>query len=391
MGSSRAGSRASRLRSSEVPDYWTTTEGVNIVTDLPRIPEFQDLLTNTWRAKYTRDRKSARVPTGAHVLNVLRVENHPNFAKHCAFVNGIRKRRGACEPFDELTKGLLNPLPTDVNAMYLFHGTDPKAADKIANGDFNIDRAGSKGGSMLGPGLYMAENASKSDEYAREGDGVFMGQCALLVCRVVAGKVFTTTEKGNWMDKVKLGNFDSVCGDRLAAVGTFREMVFYDSAAVYPEFIVIYRRTYDEPAALPAALPAAIPTPCRIRRDDADEDLHPSPLHSSVKASVASFAMMGAPASEAAAREKKLQERISSLAARAAAAKSKAEEERFARESTAEKAEAEVDRLKRGVAKEQLASSKKSRASSKKAEAKEQLAGSIETVETAKKVFKVWL
>ena len=39
--------------------------------------------------------------------------------------------------------------------------------------------------------------------------------------------------------------YDSVCGDRLAAVGTFREMVFFNEEAVYPEFIVIYTRVFE--------------------------------------------------------------------------------------------------------------------------------------------------
>lgn len=39
--------------------------------------------------------------------------------------------------------------------------------------------------------------------------------------------------------------YDSVCGDRLKAVGTFREMVFFNEEAVYPEFIVIYTRVFE--------------------------------------------------------------------------------------------------------------------------------------------------
>ena len=61
---------------------------------------------------------------------------------------------------------------SDVNEVYLFHGTNPESADLIAKGDFSLDRAGSAVGTMFGPGVYLAENASKSDEYAKEGSGV---------------------------------------------------------------------------------------------------------------------------------------------------------------------------------------------------------------------------
>ena len=44
---------------------------------------------------------------------------------------------------------------------------------------------------------------------------------------------------------LRAGGYDSVCGDRLAAVGTFREMVFFHEEAVYPEFIVIYTRQFE--------------------------------------------------------------------------------------------------------------------------------------------------
>merc|ERR1712187_446451 len=97
---------------------------------------------------------------------------------------------------------------------------------------------------MFGPGIYLAENSSKSDEYAKEGDGVFQGQYAMLICRGVAGRVLTVKQPGDYSQKVKNEEYDSVCGDRLSAVGTFREMVFFNEDAVYAEYIVIYVREY---------------------------------------------------------------------------------------------------------------------------------------------------
>jgi len=246
----------------QLPPYWTSTEGIQITPDPGRVAVMQELLTKTWRGVYTRDRKrmdSGQVPSGARVLNVLRVENHPSFRRYCEHISGVKaRRRGHCARFPVCTDGCLPQLDSECNAMYLFHGTNPQAADAIARADFKLDHAGSTAGTMFGPGIYLAENSCKSDEYAKEGEGIFMGQCALLVCRAVAGQVMTVKTPGNYSSHVLDGQCDSICGDRLAAVGTYREMVFFHEAAVYPEFIVLYCRVFDESAG--AGLPAVEPS-----------------------------------------------------------------------------------------------------------------------------------
>ena len=63
-------------------------------------------------------------------------------------------------------------LAKDVNENYLFHGTNPESAQCIARDFFRVERAGSSAGSMFGPGIYLAENASKSDEYLNIAMGV---------------------------------------------------------------------------------------------------------------------------------------------------------------------------------------------------------------------------
>jgi len=230
------------------PSSWTSANGVHIVPDNARVTDMQKLVSATWQVRYTKDRgRGSSVPTGARVLSVLRVENHEALGKYRCHVSDLKARRinEDIPPFTVATRGLLSEdLDATVNEMYLFHGTTPEAGDAIARTVFDVRRAGSAVGSMFGPGIYLAENASKSDEYAKEGSGVFAGQYALLVCRAVAGKVFTAQDGGDYSPKVRSGHHDSVCGDRAAAVGTFREMIFFESSSVYCEFIITYLREY---------------------------------------------------------------------------------------------------------------------------------------------------
>lgn len=130
-----------------------------------------------------------------------------------------------------------------VNECYLFHGTNPDAADKIARDKLRISKANH---GMFGRGLYLAECASKSDEYAAEGTGVFQGQFAMLLCKTVLGKVCTEKQPGDYEGRVLGGGYDSVCGDRAAAVGTYREFILFEEAAVCAEYIVLYRRVQEE-------------------------------------------------------------------------------------------------------------------------------------------------
>ncbi|CAE8584600.1 unnamed protein product [Polarella glacialis] len=248
-----------------IPSHWTTTSGVNMVMDMPAITAFQTFLMSTWRSKYTKDRKgSGPVPEGVRVTSVIRVENHEILARYTFYRQKVCENK--CDHFPVVTDGrlLLDPpvaLDASINEMLLFHGTNPIAADAIARTAFRLDKAGSAKGTMFGPGIYLAENVSKSDEYAKEGDGVFTGQFAILVCRAVAGRVLIVTDAGNYKPRVDSGEADTVCGDRLSAVGTFREMIFFDEAAVMPEYIVLYMRAMckaDVPSAPVGSAAAAV-------------------------------------------------------------------------------------------------------------------------------------
>ncbi len=128
----------------------------------------------------------------------------------------------------------------------MFHGSNKVSGRSILKTGLTMDLVGenkvsAKNVPMFGPGVYLAECSSKADEYAHDGpepDGTY----AMIVCRAVLGKVFVTPTPGDFTEKVTKEDFDSVLGDRKSAVGTYREFVLYDGNAIYPEYIVLYKR-----------------------------------------------------------------------------------------------------------------------------------------------------
>jgi len=129
-----------------------------------------------------------------------------------------------------------------VNEMLLFHGTTPEAAESICAGGFKLSRADTD--SLFGPGIYMAENSSKADEYVTEGKHA--GVYVMLLCRVLMGNVLYNSDMrpktAELLKQVHTGRYHSVLGDREKVRGTYREFITYDVDHVYPEYVVYYRR-----------------------------------------------------------------------------------------------------------------------------------------------------
>jgi len=131
---------------------------------------------------------------------------------------------------------------------FLYHGTNPSSAMSILKTGFALRHAGSATGTMYGNGVYMAECASKSDEYGKDdGGGTFPGLMALLVCRCFVGTPLVVHDSGDHVEVAKEMGNHSVCGDQeVTAKKTYREFVFFTEENIYPEYAIIYRREYDK-------------------------------------------------------------------------------------------------------------------------------------------------
>lgn len=250
----------------EVPTYWTNQDlslRFNQQTNVNEVfrEQIQRLLDGTFNGVRTRDR-SGNVPTALRLVKCHRVENAFVWERYQRAKERIRQRRPeSVVPVSELrgdrvapvkTQELLDPdvaarLDSCLNEHYLWHGTTPAGAIGISTDGFKLKLAGSHAGTYFGNGCYFAESSSKSDEYAREGEDLLVGIYALLLCRVVCGSLFRTTQPDEpaIQHALRSGDYDAVLGDREASVGTYREFVIYEEDLAYPEYVVLYERRFD--------------------------------------------------------------------------------------------------------------------------------------------------
>jgi len=260
--------------------------GFVMVTDKEELRDLQRLLSETHKDhdNWTRDRgcslhgrhacetncimnHRAPVPTGFELLRAEKNRNAPLWQTYATTRAAIRQEcqsPGApfspFQPSSALEVKGEEPLDPSINEWRLFHGSSYAALKSICGSNFRLKLAGSgatwkdkgkeAGKPLYGFGVYCAESATKADEYAspiEEGLPADIGCCVLLVCRVLGGlcRVVDTNE----FDTEELrrdvfdGPFHSVLGDRVTKLGKpFREVVVYDSAQVFPETLLYYRR-----------------------------------------------------------------------------------------------------------------------------------------------------
>merc|ERR1711924_5349 len=148
------------------------------------------------RGKHNPDHQS--VPVKYEVVRAWRSENSRIWREYC--IRRARLQQDRCEMssddnFTEYknvksTNAWLKfresklRLSESCNEWYLFHGTNPTAAENICHNDFKISLA--THGTLYGRGTYFAESITKADEYAKPSP---TGEYAVILCRVIGGYV----------------------------------------------------------------------------------------------------------------------------------------------------------------------------------------------------------
>eukprot|EP00931_Biecheleriopsis_adriatica_P043114 TRINITY_DN24648_c0_g1_i1.p1 TRINITY_DN24648_c0_g1~~TRINITY_DN24648_c0_g1_i1.p1 ORF type:complete len:579 (-),score=88.19 TRINITY_DN24648_c0_g1_i1:196-1932(-) len=271
--------------SSSLPSSWDVQQMLTMKQSTKRLvhksklhdvsmSHVQNLVDQCYICKTTRDRHNHVVPFRLQLKQVIKVQNGAAWADYSrarvriaqeASGRGIDLSTAQLEPGGVppqrtleqvpvltskaqaagLEKVLAPTLDSSCNEQWLFHGTTFAGVKGISDEEFRLDFAGSHRGTMYGNGVYLAECTSKADEYAEEDDDGF---CYMLLCRASLGRVWECSEKRPPRDVLvncKAQGYDSLCGDRWTAVGTFREFIFYDPNCVYPAFILRYKRWYE--------------------------------------------------------------------------------------------------------------------------------------------------
>jgi len=173
-----------------------------------------------------------------------------------------------------------------VNEYLLFHGTDKETIDIIIDLGFDERYAEEKG--MFGPGIYFAENSSKSNQYVscpkcssgaipkknrtctcKDPDIVYQ----ILLTRVCLGNPYVCTDYKHWKENAherlnknrenytpfpnggcmlcvnNVLEHHSVYCESKKGGGPLRarEFAVYDKRQTYPEFIIHYKRLSNPP------------------------------------------------------------------------------------------------------------------------------------------------
>merc|ERR1711924_118189 len=194
------------------------------------------------KATRTRDRAKEPIASRLEVKSVVYVQNTESFvnyrARRDSIANEIPERakrswnvKTQSVTLEGIARHKKNPIDNSINEYYLWHGTNPIAADKITDAEFDLKKAGEAYGALFGPGIYFAESSMKADEYTKP-DG--RGWLPILLCRVVCGHV-------NYCDALNPKDiskdleasckpgaaYHSVLGDREKVRGTFREFIVF--------------------------------------------------------------------------------------------------------------------------------------------------------------------
>ncbi|CAJ1452888.1 unnamed protein product, partial [Effrenium voratum] len=133
---------------------------------------------------------------------------------------GVRKADIQPETAESIQFSANTTLDHGVNEVWLLHGTSEEAA---------------KG--CFGTGVYFADDAKKSNQYAK---GRTEDNCKImLLCRVILGNVMVLP-KGQDRTADRFAEDPHV--DAILGTTDTREFVVYDTAQIYPEYILCPRR-----------------------------------------------------------------------------------------------------------------------------------------------------
>jgi len=225
-------------------------------------------------------------PNSFEVVKVIRIQDPIQWSSYCVRREELRdlSLKFGFHPHIK-SNPLITPCLDDaVNEYYLFHGTSDETIKIIL--DMGFDERYAEVNGMFGPGIYFAENSSKSNQYVAcpKCDGGSIprkGQkCScdaseiiysMILSRVCLGNPYVCNDYKFWSltkddrQKNRSENYSPIPQEGCTActhpiirehhsvyaeknqdgLRLFnREFVVYDKRQTYPEFIIYYKRKF---------------------------------------------------------------------------------------------------------------------------------------------------
>lgn len=251
------------------PIYWTNQNlkvAFQNIFDVEHTRKMviDNLLRDTMLDMRVSHRKWGATPTGLRLLKLQRIERSDTWVQYLRAKEALRRNRRECTPVDNVSvygpaKTMLlagkigweavffDDLDFDLNELYLWYGTSPESALGISADSPGLSLSHSADANKsFGTSAILEEASSKADEYAKSGAGDYQGVYALVLCRVTCGEMFHVdkTDMASIRKAMKSGKYDSVLSEREHKGHNYREFVFYQEDLIYPEYVVLYHRTY---------------------------------------------------------------------------------------------------------------------------------------------------
>lgn len=274
------------------PFYWATRPGdaASKVESRYMRRKIQDRLRTSCADHagrgFTCNITGAPTLENAHVLSVQRIENRELWRQYATFrgdakLTRAQQRRGEKRRWgEEQSRPIRCQIEED--ERFLFHGTNAEHVNSIAKNGLLIPEG--PGSLRYGKGIYFTDESCKSHQYTRpapdaNGDDIH----CLIYCRVSLGSTITYRPRSsdrahNYLAGMRMPTSeDTVFRERLEQRGetarsrqsfdsvvvepnfggsgpppqVHREIVVFNPAQVYPEYVVYYRvqaRPSDRPA-----------------------------------------------------------------------------------------------------------------------------------------------
>lgn len=244
----------------KTPSYWTQFHSKKTIKDwntsTPGSPFHVVDVDSKTRSSISN--AFLKTCSGVNIISVERIENihlYEKYSQEClrlfrkAFVSdtfipleSVPTSRGPACSHQHLDQAMVGQLHSEINELYLFHGTKVSFADVIVQQGLD-KRLASSG--LLGTGVYTAEMADKSHGYT---DASSSGERKMFLMRVCLGDIFMVASPKPYRQPPCRTCMTDTCNDHpeqfdsIVAEFNKREFVVYDSSKCYPEYVITYRK-----------------------------------------------------------------------------------------------------------------------------------------------------